>query len=256
MIYEKIRSNAKINLVLNITGKDTTLHKIESIIAFIDLHDVILIKRIKSKKHSILFNGKFSKNIKEDNTVLKLLNLLEEKKLLENKKFQIKIKKKIIIINKHQLNEVCSSIGSDVILGLNPANSILTSKNVIKRFKNCKKFYTLVVKPNFGCSTKNIYSLVRKFTKPKLNRPNKRMFNYDFLKKMDNSLEPIAFSKYTKLRTIKFFLENLTKPELVRMTGSGSAVVAYFHSKESCDSAKKQFNQKYNNYWCISSKTV
>ena len=281
MIYEKIRSNAKINLVLNITGKDTTLHKIESIIAFIDLHDVILIKRIKSKKHSILFNGKFSKNIKEDNTVLKLLNLLEEKKLLENKKFQIKIKKKIpnkaglgggsmnaasilryfikkkiIIINKHQLNEVCSSIGSDVILGLNPANSILTSKNVIKRFKNCKKFYTLVVKPNFGCSTKNIYSLVRKFTKPKLNRPNKRMFNYDFLKKMDNSLEPIAFSKYTKLRTIKFFLENLTKPELVRMTGSGSAVVAYFHSKESCDSAKKQFNQKYKNYWCISSKTI
>ena len=39
MIYKKIKSHAKINLALNITGKTSSLHKIESIIAFIDLHD-------------------------------------------------------------------------------------------------------------------------------------------------------------------------------------------------------------------------
>ena len=72
---------------------------------------------------------------------------------------------------------------------------------------------------------------------------------------MSNSLEPIAFSKYPKLRA-KSFLENLSKPAFVRMTGSGSAMVAYFNSKQRCENAKKQFKRKYKNYWCISSKTI
>ena len=82
------------------------------------------------------------------------------------------------------------------------------------------------------------------------------MFNLDYLKKMNNSLEPIAFSKYPKLRALKSFLENLSKPAFVRMTGSGSAMVAYFNSKHRCENAKKQFKRKYKNYWCISSKTI
>ena len=141
-------------------------------------------------------------------------------------------------------------------MGLNSTNSILTSKNEIKRFTNFKKIYTLIVKPNFGCSTKDIYSKVRKFEKPKLNRPNKNMFNFDYLKKMNNSLELIVFSKYPKLKKIKLYLENSLKPVFVRMTGSGSALIAYFQSKERCEYAKKKFNRKYKNYWCIASKTI
>ena len=95
MQYNKIKSHAKINLVLNIVGKSSLLHKIESIIAFIDLHDVIMIKRTNSKNHSITFNGKFSKHINKKNTVSSLLQILEKKKLLKNKKFKIKINKKI-----------------------------------------------------------------------------------------------------------------------------------------------------------------
>ncbi len=82
------------------------------------------------------------------------------------------------------------------------------------------------------------------------------MFNLKNLKKMNNSLESIAFSKYSKLRSIKIFLENLKTPEFVRMTGSGSALVAYFQSKDRCDKAKKLFNEKYKNYWCMTSKTI
>ena len=181
MIYSKIKSYAKINLALNITGKTLSLHKIESIIAFISLHDLIMIKRIKSNKHSISFNGKFSQNISKNNTVSKLFKILEKKKLLNNIKFKIKInkripskaglgggsmnaasilrylvKKKIIKINNKKLMDISKLIGSDVILGLNSTYSILTSTNKIKYFTNCKKFYTLIVKPNFGCSTKKI----------------------------------------------------------------------------------------------------
>ena len=95
MKYSKIKSYAKINLVLNVIGKSTSLHKIESIIAFVDLHDIILIKSIKSRKHDISFIGNFSRNISKKNTVSNLLKILEKKKLLNNKKFKIKINKKI-----------------------------------------------------------------------------------------------------------------------------------------------------------------
>ena len=75
----KIKSYAKLNLSLNVTGKTTVLHKIESIVAFASLHDEIFIKKIKSKSHNILFRGKFSKNIGKNNTISKLLEILEKK---------------------------------------------------------------------------------------------------------------------------------------------------------------------------------
>ena len=86
MNFDKIKSYAKINLALNITGKTKYLHKIESIISFISLHDEIYIKQKNSKKHSINFYGKFSQNISADNTVFRLISLLEKKKLLKKKK--------------------------------------------------------------------------------------------------------------------------------------------------------------------------
>jgi 4-diphosphocytidyl-2-C-methyl-D-erythritol kinase len=281
MSYYEIKSYAKINLALNVTGKTKSLHKIESIVAFVDLHDVILIKKIKSKKHIISFNGKFSKKIGTSNTINKLFTILDKKKMLKNQKFKVKIKKnipikaglgggsmnaasilsyfvkkKFIKIDKKKIAEISKLIGSDVILGIHPTHSILTNKNEIKRFYNYKKLYTLICKPNFGCSTNDIYSSVRSFKTSKLSHPNKKMFNLNFLKKMDNSLEPIAFSKHPKLKKIKLYLDGFCNPIFVRMSGSGSALVAYFQSKERCDYAKKQFNRKYKNYWCIASKTI
>ena len=49
MTQIKIKSYAKLNLALNIVGKTSSLHKIESIVAFVSLHDEIFIKKIKSK---------------------------------------------------------------------------------------------------------------------------------------------------------------------------------------------------------------
>lgn len=281
MTKAQIKSYAKLNLALHVIGKTSLLHRIETAVAFISLHDEIFIKKIKSNKHNILFSGKFSRNISKNNTISKLLKILEKKNLLKDKKFKIKIikkipnkaglgggsmnaasilkyfvKKRLIKTSKKELISISNSIGSDVLLGLDLKNSILTGSNEIKRFKNCKRFYTLIIKPNFGCSTKEIYSKVKKFNSSKFNKPNKRMFNFDYLKKMDNSLEPIALSKFSKLRKIKSFLETLSKPSFVRMTGSGSALVAYFQSKYRCEIAKKMFHKKYKNYWCILSKTI
>jgi len=281
MRQTKIKSHAKLNLALNVVGKNSYLHKIETLVAFVSLHDEISIKRIKTKKHIISFTGKFSKNIGKNNTISKLFKILEMKKLLKNEKFKIKVnklipnkaglgggsmnaasilkylaKKKIIKTNKKELMKVSKLVGSDVILGLKSKNCIMNKKNEVKYFVNYKKFHVLIVKPNFGCSTKEVYSNVEKFNTPKFDKPSKKMFNLDYLKNLSNSLEPIVFAKYNKLNVIKLFLENLSVTKFVRMTGSGSAIVAYFQSKEKCDKAKKQFNKKFKNYWCISSKTI
>ena len=90
-----LKSYAKINLALNVTGKRDSMHKIESIVSFIHLHDLISIRKIKSDNHQISFYGKFSKNIKRENTVQKLLDLLDKSNLLKNEKFKIRIKKNI-----------------------------------------------------------------------------------------------------------------------------------------------------------------
>ena len=281
MSYFKIKSYAKINLALNVIGKTSGLHKIESIVGFVSLYDVILIKEIQSKKHIISFNGKYSKNIHKNNTISNLLKILEKEKLLRDRSFEIKvnkhipsksglgggsmnaanilkylIKKKFINPSKEQLNSICKSIGSDVALGLNSTFTILKSNNQIKEFKNCKKFYALIVKPSFGCSTKEIYSGVKKFTKPRFNKPSKKMISFDNLKNLNNSLEPISLLKFPKLKNIKHFLEKSSNKSFVRMTGSGSAIVAYFKSKKLCDDVKKKFSRKYKNYWCKVAKTI
>ena len=277
----KIKSHAKINIALNVTGKNSKLHRIESIVSFIDLHDLIYLKKINNKNHKVSFKGSFSQNIIKMNTITKLLRLLDEKKFLRNQKFEIKviknipqkagmgggsmnaaslinffINKRILKIKKKEMIKLTKKIGSDVILGVKPKNSILSSNGRIKKYDNKTKIYTLVVKPKFGCSTKYIYSKVKKYTKSQFNSPEKKMFKVDFLKNLNNDLEKIAFQKYPSLKKIKLYLSIIPNTTFVRMSGSGSAIVAYYQSKKACSDAYKQFKEKFNSHWCIISKTI
>ena len=276
-----IKSYAKINLALNVIGKKTKLHKIESLISFIDLHDLINLKKVKNKNHKVIFKGKFSHNISKINTVTNLLKLLDEKELLNNQKFEINIvknipqksgmgggsmnaaslinffiTKKILRIKNNELKKLTSQIGSDVILGMKPVNTILSHNGEIKKYNNDTKFYTLVVKPNFGCSTKYIFSKVKLYSKPKFNSPKSKMFKVEYLRILNNDLENIAFQKYPRLKKIKLFLSNTPSNMFVRMTGSGSSIVAYYHSKRACGNAYGQFKRKFSGHWCITSKTI
>ena len=281
MKISRIKSNAKLNLALNITGKNKVLHKIESIINFIDLHDVISIIQHNGNKHHISFYGKFSKNIGKKNTIQKLFQILDKQNLLNNKKFKIRIKKiipqeaglgggsmnaasvlnylikkKFINPNKKKIRSICDLVGSDVILGIIGSSCVLSSNGRIKKIYDTPKYYATLVKPDFGCSTKKIYSAVRKYTKPQYSKPKKNMFGPKYLIDQKNVLEKIAIKKYPKLKKIKLFLENINNPLFVRMTGSGSTIVAYYNSLKSCKLAKAKFKRKYKNYWCVTAKTI
>ena len=275
-----IKSYAKINLSLSVIKKlRSNLHNIESLIAFIDLYDKIYIKETFGKNHKIKFYGKFAKKIPRENTVFNLLKELDKKKLL-NKKYQINIYKKIplesgmgggsmnaasilkylvdkkkININSKNLKSLTKKIGSDVILGMHNKSIIFTKDKVI-RLKKKINLYLVILKPNFGCSTKKIYSKIKKYSKSNLNRLKKKYGNLKYLKNLNNDLEKVAINLYPKLYIYKEYMLKLPMVSFVRMTGSGSSIIGYFTSKKASINASKILKKKFKNYLCISSKTI
>jgi len=282
MNFFKIKSFAKVNLSLGVLGKlKSKLHKIESLFTFLKLYDEILIKQTNNKNHIVKFTGKFSKNISNNNTIVNLLKILDKKNKLSNKKFLIIIKKNIpqrsgmgggsmnaasllnyflkkkkINLNSRQIIDVVKQIGSDVIVGMDKKNSILYGNGRLKNIRKNINLYTVLVKPNFGCSTKAIYGNVRNYSKPIFKEGNKINLDQKLLTNLKNDLEIPVFIKYPILKNTKIFMEKLDNVLFVRMTGSGSTLIGYFKSKKSALNALKRLNKKYKNYWCILSKTI
>ena len=282
MSISKINSYAKINLSLGVLGKlKNKLHRIESLVSFIDLHDEISIQQINKKKHKVFFYGRFSKNIPNKNTISNLLELLDRQNFLKNKKYLIKIKKNIplksgmgggsmnassvlryfinknkLLLNTSQISQMANKIGSDVMLGIEKKNLILQGNR--KLFRSNKKIglYTIIIKPNFGYSTEKIYKNIKSFSKPALNKNKNKLFSVSNIISLKNDLEKVAFKKYPFLANIKQNMLNLPKVKFVRMTGSGSSLLAYFNSKKASLNAAKLLKKKYKNYWCILSKTI
>ena len=122
--------------------------------------------------------------------------------------------------------------------------------------RKTKKFkaYLVIVMPKFGCSTKQIYTSVKKYSKSilKINK-NYGIINSQNLK---NDLEQPAFKLYPKLENIKKNLEKLPNISFARMTGSGAAMIGYFSKRKDALHGKKLIKKKYKNYWCITSKTI
>ena len=273
-----IKAHAKINLSLSIFGKNkNNFHKIQSVISFLDLHDIIRINHTNKKNHTVKFFGPFSNNLNK-NSILRLLNILDKKKLLK-KKYNIQItknipqrsglgggsmdaasllsyffKKKLLITKKEVLN-ISNQIGSDVFIGLDRKNSILVNNKTIKRYKAKMRLFTVLIKPNIGCSTKEIYRKVRSYSTRKV-KISEHIFKIEKLKKMQNDLELPAFKRYPILKKLKISLSKIDQVKFVRMTGSGSTIVAYFSNKKSAINGLKLIKRNFKNYWSILSKTI
>ena len=282
MEFSTIKSYAKINLSLGVIGKlKSGYHKIESLVSFVKFNDEIKIKKIRKKNHKIQFIGKFSKGINKNNTVSKLLKVLDQKRLLNNNKYLIKIKKnipqksglgggsmnasaiisfflskKIFSYPKKDIKNLAKKIGSDVELGLGFKNKILYSNGDIVLIPRKLRLFVLIVRPNFGCSTEKIYKSLRNYSSKKLIKNDRNLFNLKDILKLENDLEKVVFKNYPNLKQLKSFLASLPNIQFVRMTGSGSCIVGYFLSINAAKNAQKIFKKKYKNYWSITSKTI
>tara|TARA_B100000965_G_scaffold123433_1_gene102132 strand:+ start:2119 stop:2967 length:849 start_codon:yes stop_codon:yes gene_type:complete len=282
MSYKKIKSYAKINLSLGVLGRlKSGYHKVESLVSFINLHDEIKIRKIFTKNHKIKFFGKFSKGIKKNNTINTLLKILDEKNLLYNQKYSIKIKKnipqkaglgggsmnaatilrffitnKILTLSKKNIIKLCQQVGFDVQLGIDNNNKALYSNGNLGKLSKKIRLFVLVIKPNFGCSTKKIYDSLKYYSPKKLKEGKRNYYSLKNVLKLQNDLEKVVLKKYPQLNQVKLFMQSLPKIQLIRMTGSGSSILGYFLTKNASKNAAKLFKKKYKNYWCITSKTI
>ena len=164
-------------------------------------------------------------------------------------------KNKINLTLKERYN-LCSKIGSDVILGIDQKNLIISYKKKTTKIKKNLKIFTLMVKPNFGCSTKSIFNRVRHYSKPQLSKIRSKNIDFNLMSKLKNDLEIISTKKYPRLQKLRDYFLNIDKNSYVRMTGSGSTIVGYFKSKKASLNAKKLLRKNYKNYWCNLSKTI
>ncbi len=277
-----IKSYSKINFSLNINSKlKNGLHEIQSYYCLINLSDKIKISKIKEKKDKIFFKGPFVKNIKKsNNSIINTLNLLRKLKLItsyyavtiiknipvfsglgggtSNAAFILKFLLKKEKIDKNILNKFEKLIGSDLRLFYHK-QGFLKNLKTIKVIKKKQRLFFLLSRPNINCSTRDIFSKVKKYTKKKkfnyfqINT-KKKFINHILAQK--NELQLIVEKKYP---IIKKLLTDISREKgcfFSRMSGSGSVCYGLFNSEIDAKKAFNKIKAKYPKFWFSIAKTV
>ena len=276
-----IKSYSKINFSLKINSKSNSgFHEIQSLYSWIDLVDIIKIKKIKKKKDKVVFNGPFSKLVnKRNNSVNKMLKQLRQAKLITNC-YSVVVTKNIPVfgglgggtsnaafilkhlikskIKENLLNKIESLIGSDFKLFFKK-NGFLNDLSTIIELKKRQIFYLVLVQPKVKCSTKEIYSKVKKFSKKKkfdksLTKSKSRFLEY--LVNSRNDLQSIVENKYPIIRKLLIDIKNEKGCCFSRMTGSGSVCYGLFKDQIVAKKALKKLSYKYPRFWFSFAKTV
>ena len=274
-------SYSKINLTLTINSKKKSgLHEIQSYYCLINLNDKIKIKKINNKKDKIYFKGPFAKYVKRsDNSIINLLSFLRKQKLISNF-YSIIVNKKIPVfgglgggasnavfilksllkrkINKNIFNKLEKLIGSDFRLFFHRQGFLDNTKSV-KILKKKHKLIFVLLRPNIHCSTKEIYSRVKSYTKKdKFNshktNTKKKFINYILNNK--NDLQSIVEKKSPKVKRLVEYIKLQKGCYFSRMTGSGSACFGIFHNQKTARAGLTRIKRKFPNYWSLITKTI
>ncbi len=277
-----LKSFSKINLSLKVNRKlkNSRLHEIQSYFCLVNLCDDIKIKKIKDKKDIIKFRGKFSKYIKKSsNSVIDVLNILRERNLISSY-YSVSINKKIPVfggmgggtsnaiylvkhltrnkIDKNLLKVLSKTIGSDVRIFLYQQGFISNLKKIYS-FHKKHSLYFLLVYPTIKCSTKYIYSKVRKFSQKSDFSFKKIEVKNKFIKLLigeNNNLQSIVENKYPTIKRLIIEIRQRKGCYFSRMTGSGSVCYGVFKSKKSAKAALNIIKVKYPKYSSWVAKTI
>ena len=251
-----IRSFAKINISLNITKKrEDGFHEIDSVMLPISLHDSLVVSKLKNTNDNFVTVDDFSIGSFSYNLATFSIEKLQSAYHFDDK-FRILIHKVIPIqaglgggssnaaftmkavnsmlklgASDEDLIELSKSLGCDIpfFIKCKPARvqgvgEVLTPINI----KN--NYYVLIVKPEQGCSTKEIYALSDSMDLKTCNLDNvvKALEEGDddlLAENMYNALQEPAIKTVPTIRTI---IDELKEQglKIVQVTGSGSAVFA------------------------------
>ena len=270
-----LKSFAKINISLNITKKrDDGFHEIDSVMLPISMHDSLVISRLKSAPDNYVtvddFSiGSFTYNLATF-SIEKLHSIYHF-----NDKFRILIHKVIPIqagLGGGSSNAACTmkAVNSMLKLGATDEELIEISKSLgcdIPFFIKCKparvqgvgeilnpinvknNYYVLIVKPEAGCSTKEIYALSDSMELKTCNLDNivKALEEGDdelLEANMYNALQEPAIKVVPQIQTIINELKE-NGLRIVQVTGSGSAVFALSTDKALLVRILKKLENKY-----------
>lgn len=272
-----IRSNAKINVCLDITGKkENGYHLLDMVMLPLELHDSLLIEETPKAVDNYITLDDFTVGESKFNTVTTAIELLNEIHPL-NTKFKIDLHKVIpmksglgggssnaafilktiaeykkIDLSKEEINNIAVKIGADVpfFVENKPARCKGIGEEITPiNVKN--NYYVLLVKPEKGCATEDVYRLCDK----KNNWPHgnvdtviKALEEGDdelLANSVFNVLEESSFELVPQIKTIKDEMREQGL-KIVLMTGSGSAVFALTTDKKLLKTATKYFEKKYD----------
>ena len=277
-----LKSFAKINLNLLINKKlKNGLHDLQSIYCLTDLYDKIKIKKNKNKhKDFISFSGPFSINVSDTrNSVKTTLSIMRKYKLISDY-YSVNIHKNIPVfaglgggtsnaatifknltnkkIRKKLLNRIFDKIGSDLILFFYKCG-YLSNIRIINKIKYKYKLYFVLIFPNVKCSTRQVYSKLKNYSKKASYSMKEFSTKSKFVRIMKDSKNDLQSIVEKQHPVIKKVINSLSKAKgcyFSRMTGSGSVCYGLFTDKKCAKVAFKNLRKKYPKFWLSFTKTI
>ena len=270
-----VRSPAKINICLNVTGKrDDGYHLLDMVILPLELHDSMLFSRLPAGNDNFVTIDDYFVGTITYNLVTLAMEKLKAYKPYKDT-FRVVIHKNIpmqsglgggssnaayalVALNKHlhlglsddELIELGKSLGADIPFFIKGKPSRCRGiGEQLDPVKIKNDYYVLLVKPSEGCSTKGVYEVSDTMNLPTGNVEQviKALEEGDddlLASSIFNALEEPAMSLVPEIRKIK---EELLAAglKIVQMTGSGSAVFAMSTDKRKLNEIAKQFENRY-----------
>ena len=270
-----IRSYAKINLCLNITGKrEDGYHELDMIMLPISLHDSLVVSKLNKSIDNFVTVDDFSSGTFTYNLATFSIDKMQSKYHFDQK-FRILIHKVIPIqagLGGGSSNAACTLKAVNTLLKLGATDEELmdigkTLGCDIPFFVKCKparcqgigeiltpieiknNYYVLLVKPEAGCSTREVYQVADSMDLTVCNVDNviKALQEGDddlLADSISNALQAPAISLVPNIQTIIDELRACGL-KIVQLTGSGSAVFALSTDKKLLKKVFKQFENKY-----------
>lgn len=277
----RVKSFAKLNLTLCVTGVKGGYHMLDSLVTSVDLYDAITVKKRKDNLVSVTMRGCGSESIPfEENNAVKAAELFIEKYGVCGA--DITVYKNIpmgaglggssadsagVINALSKLHKICDPVGMKLIADLTGSDTrymlgggyarLYGRGNEVESLESGLKLNFLLLVPNGGVSSGKCFE--------KFDLSGGFGGNSDgacaalsagdklaLCRSIDNSLAPAARQLSEDIGVA--FDELLSfGPLAVNMTGSGSGVYAVFENAEYCAYAKSRYRGKFKAY-CL--KTV
>ena len=270
-----IRSFAKINISLNITKKrDDGFHELDSVMLPVSLHDSLVISKLNTAHDNFVTVDDFSIGTFSYNLATFSIEKLQSIYHFEDK-FRVLIHKVIPIqagLGGGSSNAACTmrAVNTMLKLGATDEELIEIGKTLgcdIPFFIKCKparvqgvgevltpitvknNYYVLLVKPEAGCSTREVYTISDTMDLKTCNIENviKALEEGDddlLADNISNALQEPAIKSVPAIQTIIDELRD-NGLKMVQVTGSGSAVFALSTDKALLKRVFKKFEDRY-----------